>query len=54
MATSKNPTLIKDYLNPIESTRKNFMHEEISKIKGRAGFSFKGFMTEKERIVNHN
>ena len=51
MATSKSPTLIKDYINPIESTRKQFMHEEVSKIKGRAGFVFKGFLTEKERIV---
>ena len=27
------------------------MQEEVLKIKGRAGFTFKGFLTEKERIV---
>ena len=53
MATSKNPTQIKDYVNPILSSRKEFMQEEVSKIKGRSGFVFKGFLTEKERIVRY-
>ena len=51
MATSKSPTLIKDYINPIESTRKQYLKEEISKIKGKPGFVFKGYMTDKEKIV---
>ena len=54
MATSKNPIIIKDYLSPIESTRKELMQEEVSKIKGSAGFIFKGFLTDKERIVRIN
>ena len=52
MATSKNPTQINDYINPIENSRKQLMSEELMKIKGRAGFIFKGYLTEKERIVS--
>ncbi len=44
------PLKVKDYVNPIESTRKELLQEEDSKIKGRRGITLKGFKTEKERI----
>ena len=41
MATS--PIKIKDYINPIETTRKDFLEEENLKIKGKKGFTFSRF-----------
>ena len=48
-----SPIKVKDYMNPIESTREELMREEDQKIQGRRGFIFKGFKTEKERIEEH-
>lgn len=46
------PIQINQFISPIESTRKQLIEEENQKIKGRRGFTFKGFKTEKQRIVN--
>ena len=54
MASSNNPIKIKDYSNPVETSRKVLMQEECEKIIGRKGFIFKGFLTEKEKLVNNN
>jgi hypothetical protein len=43
---ASTPVKIKDYLKPIESTRKEFLEEENLKIKGKKGFSFKQFHHE--------
>jgi hypothetical protein len=48
-----SPIQVKDYLNPIENTRKEFLQEEDQKIQGRRGIVLKGFKTEKERIKDH-
>jgi hypothetical protein len=48
---ASHPRRIKDYMNPVESTRAELMKENDPKIQGRKGFIFKGFITEKERIV---
>ena len=45
------PVKIKDYSTPIVNVRQNFMDEEMDKIKGKKGFIFKSFQTEKDRIV---
>jgi hypothetical protein len=37
---ANSPIKIKDYMNPIETTRKEFLDEENLKIKGKKGFSF--------------
>lgn len=47
----KSPLIIKDYINPVETTRKQLMNETASKIKGAKDFTFKPYITEKERIV---
>lgn len=49
---AKNPLIIKDYINPIESTRKQLMKETFTKKKNIKEFTLKPFVTEKERIVN--
>jgi hypothetical protein len=49
MAT--RPFVIKDYINPVENPRVELMKETDLQIQGRKGFIFKGFVTEKERIV---
>ena len=46
-----SPVKIKDYTSPILNVRQNFMEDEIDKIKGKKGFVFKSFQTEKDRIV---
>jgi hypothetical protein len=52
MAQGGSPkVIVKDYVSPVESTRKEFLEEGNEKIQGRRGFIFKGFKTEKERIV---
>lgn len=43
---ANSPIKIKDYMNPIETTRKEFLEEENEKIKGKRGFSFKQFKYE--------
>ena len=48
-----SPIKVKDYINPIESTRQELFREEDMKIQGNRGFIFKGFKTEKERIEEH-
>jgi predicted N-acyltransferase len=48
-----SPIQVKDYLNPIDNTRKEFLQEEDQKIQGRRGIVLKGFKTEKERIEEH-
>lgn len=45
------PVVVKDYHQPIECTRKDLYEEEIDKVTGRKGMIFKGYKTEKERIV---
>ena len=47
----KNPIKIKDYNQAIINTREELMKETDDQIKGTKGFIFKGFITEKERIV---
>lgn len=37
---ANSPIKIKDYMNPIETTRKELLEEENLKIKGKRGFSF--------------
>lgn len=48
----QSPIKVKEFIHPIENPRLEFFQEEDVKIKGRRGFIFKGFKTEKERIVN--
>ncbi len=43
------PIKINDYNSPVESTRQELMKESTN--PSHKGFSFKGFVTEKERIV---
>jgi hypothetical protein len=46
---AKNPVQIKDYMNPIQSVKKeNFSQGSSGKQKN---FIYKGYQTEKERIV---
>lgn len=49
---AKKPKELKDYKGPIENTREIMLREEDDKIQGRRGFVFKGYKTEKERIVS--
>lgn len=46
---AKNPVYIKDYTESNLTSRKNTVDED--KFKGKH-FIYKGFQTEKERIVN--
>jgi hypothetical protein len=46
------PIQINQFLSPVENTRMQLIEEENDKIKGRRGFIFKGFKTERQRIVN--
>jgi len=46
-----SPIQIQQFVSPVESTRKQLIEEENDKIKGGRGFVFKGFKTEKQRIV---
>ena len=49
----KNPLIIKEHVCPIESTRKQFMEENSQNIKGSKKFSFKKYLTEKERLKQY-
>lgn len=44
------PILINDMSSPVENTRKTFLEEENVKIKGKKGFVFSNYITEKERL----
>lgn len=48
-----SPIKVKNYENPVESTRKDLLDEENEKIQGNRGFIFKGYKTEKERIEEY-
>ncbi len=50
MAQTPPPVVIKDYVNPVENTRSQLIHEEKEKIKGKHGFVFNTFKTERQRI----
>ena len=43
------PIKINDYNSPVESTRQELMKESSN--PNHKGFNFKGFVTEKDRIV---
>ena len=47
------PIVITDYEEPVDNTRKLFLEEENQKIKGKKGFVFTNFQTEKERIKDY-
>lgn len=48
----QEPIKIKDYVNPVESARQLLMNETNNKDMAKTkGFIFKGYKTEKERIV---
>lgn len=49
----KNPLVIKEHVCPVESTRKQFMEETSQNIKGSKKFSFKKYLTEKERLKQY-
>lgn len=51
MAAAKKPIRIKDFVGPVETTRKVLMDEEADKIKGRRGMMLKAFQTDKEKLV---
>ena len=40
-----SPIKMKDYINPIQSTRMDLLKEEDAKITGRRGMILKGFKT---------
>lgn len=44
------PITINDVSSPIENTRKSFLDEENQKIKGKKGFVFSNYITERERL----
>ena len=50
MATSDPKVVIKDYKNPVESSRMQYLDETSDLIKGRKGFLLGGFKSEKQRI----
>ena len=49
----KSPLILKEYVYPIESTRKLLMEETSQNIKGTKKFSFKKYLTEKERLKQY-
>lgn len=51
MATSNYSLPKKNEDKPILNTRMKYMEETKDKIKGRRGFLFFGYKSEKERIV---
>lgn len=51
MSQDKQRILIKDHPSPITNSRIKYIEENDKKIKGRKGFLFGSFKTEKERIV---
>ena len=50
MADANNKVKITDFTTPIINTRERYLLENDNKIKGRKGFLFGSFKTEKERI----
>lgn len=48
-----SPIKVKEFINPIISTRHELLKEEDEKITGRRGIILKGFQTEKQRIQEH-
>ena len=50
MADANNRVKITDFTTPIINTRERYLLENDNKIKGRKGFLFGSFKTEKERI----
>lgn len=44
-----HPIKVNEYKSPIENTRHEFLKENLNNTK--KAFSFKNFLTEKERIV---
>ena len=50
MATSEPKVVIKDYKNPVESSRMQYLDETSDLIRGRKGFLLGGFKSEKQRI----
>lgn len=53
MAAANKPIRIKDFVGPVETTRKILMDEEADKIKGRRGIMLKAFKTDKEKLVKY-
>lgn len=51
MAEDKNRILVNDFRKPILNTRIQYIDENDTKIKGRKGFLFNSFESEKARIV---
>ena len=49
----KSPLILKEYVYPIQSTRKQLMEETSHNIKGTKKFSFKKYLTEKERLKQY-
>jgi len=47
------PAPITNYTSPIASTRQTLLNEEDGKIRGKRGFVFKSFITEKERLAEY-
>ena len=48
----KKPIIIQDYSSPVVTTRKQLINEENKKPEQpKKDFVFRGFLTEKERIV---
>jgi len=48
-----SPIKVKEFINPIISSRHELLKEEDEKITGRRGIILKGFQTEKQRIQEH-
>lgn len=51
MATT--PIVISDYISPVENTRSQLITEEREKIKGKHGFIFNSFKTERQRLQEY-
>ena len=48
----KKPIIIQDYSSPVVTTRRQLINEENKKPEQpKKDFVFRGFLTEKERIV---
>jgi len=46
------PIVINEFSSPIDNTRKQFIEEEL-KARGKTGYKFYKYKTEKERIADH-
>lgn len=49
----KNPLKVKEYIGPIETSRKQLMEEASAKLNGQKNFIFKNYVTERERLAKH-